>query len=470
MIFSRKPSSLQEPSTLRVGLLLKDRREELGWNLEDVAKWLKIKESYLHALEYEEIDNLPGSAYVLGFLRTYAEALQLDSAEIVELFRKQHRIEMEHPVLHFPVPESERSIPSTVWVAMGVFVVLGAYIGWYEFGGSGGNSSSQKEAVVEAEGRVAGAEEQHLSPQIASMMPNTPEGDDQPNKMPDLSTHKVSESKNVLSLLTTLGGGKTTDNDKMSPIPPAQGNEVLQEEMDHGTNEEKAEENVAPAENLHPVVIITAKKKLWLNVSDGEKSLFSKMMAAGEKWQVPEEAQQPIMNMGPHGGRLEISVSGIGSGVVEGSGSSTRNIALIPDQLLQKGIVKKTEIPPISSSQVSSSQAQPSSSSNVSTLATEHEDLPQGGDAASSSQGAPSPQDQVPQGQGGVAAKPQGVKNSSRNTGGKQWAGWSGKKEKSSRAVHRRVTADDLNAQQLQNSHAVATSIKKETESEDSDE
>ena len=67
----------------RVGADLRAARHRLGWELPEVAAGLRIRLPYLEALEDGRIVDLPGNAYALGFLRTYATALGLDPLRTV---------------------------------------------------------------------------------------------------------------------------------------------------------------------------------------------------------------------------------------------------------------------------------------------------------------------------------------------------------------------------------------------------
>ena len=50
---------------------------------------LHIRQQYLEALEAGRINELPGNAYALGFLRTYASALGLDPNETARRFKAE---------------------------------------------------------------------------------------------------------------------------------------------------------------------------------------------------------------------------------------------------------------------------------------------------------------------------------------------------------------------------------------------
>lgn len=72
-----------------VGALLKNRRQELGLSLAEVAGKTHIRRAYLEALEADFFEALPGEAYQSGFLRNFAAALGLDPGSVLRQWREQ---------------------------------------------------------------------------------------------------------------------------------------------------------------------------------------------------------------------------------------------------------------------------------------------------------------------------------------------------------------------------------------------
>lgn len=67
--------------------MLKEARTRRGITLEQVEKDLKIRQRYLQAMETGRFEELPGSAYARGFLRTYGEYLGLSGDDLVEEYQ-----------------------------------------------------------------------------------------------------------------------------------------------------------------------------------------------------------------------------------------------------------------------------------------------------------------------------------------------------------------------------------------------
>ena len=67
---------------------LKNLRESLGIELEEMFQATKISPTTLEAIEKDLVANLPPKVYLKSFLKSYAEALQLDAKQIVEKYLK----------------------------------------------------------------------------------------------------------------------------------------------------------------------------------------------------------------------------------------------------------------------------------------------------------------------------------------------------------------------------------------------
>jgi cytoskeleton protein RodZ len=94
-----------------IGASLREARMRQRIDITDMEVRTKIRAKYLRALENEEWDLLPGPTYVRSFLRTYADALGLDSKLLVEEYKLRHTA-LEtgelHPIRRPTARERER--------------------------------------------------------------------------------------------------------------------------------------------------------------------------------------------------------------------------------------------------------------------------------------------------------------------------------------------------------------------------
>jgi DnaJ-class molecular chaperone len=63
---------------------LKNLRESLGIELEEIFQVTKISPTALAAIESDDVGNLPPKIYLISFLKSYAEALQVDPKQVVD--------------------------------------------------------------------------------------------------------------------------------------------------------------------------------------------------------------------------------------------------------------------------------------------------------------------------------------------------------------------------------------------------
>lgn len=119
---------------IRVGQKFKEQRDKKGLTLEEVAKATKIRESFLEAIEKGEYGKLPSSTYAQGFVRNYAEFLEMPTSETLALFRREFSEEKIYKVLPEGLSRREEfslkriRFASTIKIIIIAFLLLLAYI------------------------------------------------------------------------------------------------------------------------------------------------------------------------------------------------------------------------------------------------------------------------------------------------------------------------------------------------------
>lgn len=114
-----------------VGAILSQTRQSLGQSITDVARDLRIRRAFLEAIEGARYADLPGPAYTLGFIRTYAEHLGLEGDEIVRRFKAESGQVAPKSKLNFPSPMTESTAPKAAVLLIGAVIALVAYGIWY---------------------------------------------------------------------------------------------------------------------------------------------------------------------------------------------------------------------------------------------------------------------------------------------------------------------------------------------------
>ena len=123
----------------KLGEILRAQREKKSITLDQAAADTRIREKFLKALEDADYQSLPGAVYTKGFLRNYAEYLDLAQEELVVLFHQERGTVAAEPARRFdPLrPIMRRSLIFTPAVLVPVFVLAGIvlFVGYlyYQF-------------------------------------------------------------------------------------------------------------------------------------------------------------------------------------------------------------------------------------------------------------------------------------------------------------------------------------------------
>jgi cytoskeleton protein RodZ len=244
-----------EPS--RLGAELRKARERLGYDLPMLAEALRIRLAYLEALEAGRFDALPGMAYALGFLRTYAMSLGLEPEDVLRRFKEETDAASLRPELDFPAPVTGRALPAGAIALLGFLLAVGAYAGWYSLSGRG---KLPAEAVMPVPARLAPLAQQAVPPP-----PPVPE------RVP------VEPPKPAPTLAETVTFAPTQAAAMPLPPPPAPPPPVVSAPVPAAA--------VAGGESR---IVIRVKDTVWLQVRDRNGPvLFDRVLRAGETYSVP---------------------------------------------------------------------------------------------------------------------------------------------------------------------------------------
>ncbi|MES1156138.1 MAG: RodZ domain-containing protein [Alphaproteobacteria bacterium] len=114
----------------RAGKKLEEARRQLGLSLQEVSDRIRVRREFLEALETMNVKLLPGKAYALAFLRSYAQVLGLNADEIVEQFQAESALTREDAQKQIRNPSSKPH-PERPWLAALALVVIAvAFVGW----------------------------------------------------------------------------------------------------------------------------------------------------------------------------------------------------------------------------------------------------------------------------------------------------------------------------------------------------
>lgn len=88
----------------RIGTILKEARESRGLSTQDVSRETNMIPRYVEALENEDYSVFPSETYAIGFLRSYAEYLNLDPEDVSSMYRGVQIDQAQAPVRELTRP------------------------------------------------------------------------------------------------------------------------------------------------------------------------------------------------------------------------------------------------------------------------------------------------------------------------------------------------------------------------------
>ncbi len=251
---AKKPQETESFDAAELGATMREMRENLGHELDAVARDLRIRLVYLEAIESGCLSDLPGNAYVSGFLRSYSDFLGLEGEEIVRRFKLAGAEISNQPQLHLPSPVEEGSLPTASILLVAAVIAAAAYGGWYYMSGSGkGPMETVANLPKELSTLVDDAKNQTEPTAIA----NTPEA---PEAKSDTGTTAVQSSDPVVPETSntdaapaaeTPAPAVTSSDEAAAPAPAAEPAPVAE------PVEQAAVADAAPVTPAAPPVAVT---------------------------------------------------------------------------------------------------------------------------------------------------------------------------------------------------------------------
>ena len=320
MMSTVTPLVTEPPAAERAGADLKAARERLGLSLHDVAFSLRIRRPHLEALEEGHISLLPGNAYALAFVRTYANALGLDAEEMVRRFRTEATEFSRRTELVFPIPMPERGLPAGAVLLLGLVLAIGAYAGWYRLSGEGRLPAETVTAIPE---RLAPLAEQALPAAPTPAPTADASGATMPRIVladPAASGMLASPPPPIMAISPSSAAAAQLPS-RPSDDPPMTGLSPIP----------ALAAPVSPAPDAGRVVL-HASADAWVMVKDRSGAvLLNRTLKSGDIWPVPPRTDL-LLTTGNAGG-TDILVDGAATPSLGGSGTVRRDMLLDPDQI-----------------------------------------------------------------------------------------------------------------------------------------
>lgn len=306
-----------------LGVELRQARIKRKLDLDTVAEVLRIRRDYLQAIEEGDNGKLPGPTYAVGFVRTYAKHLGLDSDDAVARYKNESENLDTQPDLAFPTPAAEARLPGTA-ILIGSILVAGILYGaWYFLSGDETVEIKIAETPPVAEtAKTEAAPPAEPAPTPATAPAAVPASKPAPAAAVAKNTPDVSPA------------AASADNIAAAPETPDETSAAAANDAVATAPSESAAVPTQTATAGAARVVVSVASDSWVQIRDGSGAVvFTKLLRPGETYNVPADGKGYILLTG-NAGALRLSVDGQTLSSLGDAGQVRRDIPLDADKLL----------------------------------------------------------------------------------------------------------------------------------------
>jgi cytoskeleton protein RodZ len=279
-IHLREISGDSESPLETVGHDLRAARLRRGDEIASVSRALKIRKDHLDALENDRMEDLPGKTYAIGFIRSYARHLGLDSEQFVERFKRDIAGRAEEQSREpAPIHSDDRRMPMGWRIVAGAVAVLLIAGGWHLLSSNSGSNQPVPPAPILS------------APKPAAARPAPP-----PQPSPAAAPAAINSPAPVAAPKPPAAQPAAATPPVQATAPPAPG-----------------EGQVYGGRNLNPRVVLRVRSNTRLTVRDSDgQILLNRNLKTGDSYQVPN---LPGVTMATtDGSAVEVNVDGVAMG------------------------------------------------------------------------------------------------------------------------------------------------------------
>ena len=263
-----------------VGKLCLDARLQKGLTQEQAGALLKVRVKIIKDFENDEHIDLPGLAYKVGFVRSYAHLLDLDGDLLVKEFKESLELNSLKEEYKFLTPELNKNNFVPIGAVVSVFIAILSYTGWY-YSDRSIKIEEISDKKIEEKYRKTGEINNNsyvIIEESFSKSLSLSKKDDDVKKVQELS-HKKTLNDNKPEIKTS-NNIELTDSEIIK-----QGNIINGQLKENQTSEMSA---IANERDPSTEMVLKATGNSWVEIEDMEGNiLMTRLMRPGETYVVP---------------------------------------------------------------------------------------------------------------------------------------------------------------------------------------
>ena len=157
---SKSNAITAKTSEIPFGEVLREARHKSNQSLSQISSLLRIRHDYLKAIENGTPDDIPGTTYAIGFIKSYSNYLGIDP----EAYIKSLKTQVQNPELKnsnvFPSPAPEGKIPSVMVIFTTILMTVGIVLIWNNLQKTSTDSSTQHDLIKSRTNTITAVGEQ----------------------------------------------------------------------------------------------------------------------------------------------------------------------------------------------------------------------------------------------------------------------------------------------------------------------
>tara|TARA_B110001450_G_scaffold236266_1_gene241591 strand:+ start:15 stop:1040 length:1026 start_codon:yes stop_codon:yes gene_type:complete len=256
-----------------IGELCHDARVNKSLTQEQASAILKVRVKIIKDFENGDQIDLPGLAYKIGFVRSYARLLGLDSDLLVKEFKESLELTSYKEEYKFLTPNIEPKKLLPIGAVLSLFISLIIYTGWY-YSDRSSNVNQVSNQVLENEDKIL--------PNLDDNKYIIIEDSFESNKsvLSDVKKNYDEVETNVLNFQTEVKDDIVALNEEI----------ILTDKNRTEQNESETNEMSAKANERDPSteMVLKAIGNSWVEIEDIDGNiLMTRLMRPGETYVVP---------------------------------------------------------------------------------------------------------------------------------------------------------------------------------------